>query len=83
LESEQAIGPSDRGSAVTPNGVEESAEQDLIEVIAAVDIDRRTALGRVEFDGAGGVLIHGVTDDDGAPVTEDRGSPGSWKARRP
>jgi hypothetical protein len=25
----------------------------------------------VEFDGAGGVLIHGVTDDDGALVAED------------
>jgi hypothetical protein len=25
----------------------------------------------VEFDGAGGVLIHGVADDDGALVAED------------
>ena len=71
LEGEQTLGTRDRGSAVTLNGVEEGAEQDLIEVIAAVDIDRRTALGRVEFDDTGGVLIHRVTDDDGAPVTED------------
>jgi hypothetical protein len=51
LEGEQALGPGDRGSAVTLNGVEESAEQDLIEIIAAIDSDRRNALGCVEFDG--------------------------------
>ena len=53
------------------NGGAESAKQDLIEVIAAVDIDRRSALRCVELDGDGGVLIHGITDDDGALITED------------
>jgi hypothetical protein len=30
------------------------------------DVDWCSAVGGVEFDGAGGVLIHGVADDGGA-----------------